>query len=47
MDSALDYYDSYRREKLPANLIQALRDIFGAHTYERIDKAGSYHTDWA
>ena len=47
MDSAIDYYDSYRSEKLPANLIQALRDIFGAHTYERIDKEGSYHTDWA
>jgi 6-phosphogluconate dehydrogenase len=47
MDSAIDYYDAYRAEKLPANLIQALRDIFGAHTYERIDKEGSYHTDWA
>jgi 6-phosphogluconate dehydrogenase len=46
MDSALDYYDAYRRERLPANLIQALRDIFGAHTYERIDRAGSFHTDW-
>jgi 6-phosphogluconate dehydrogenase len=47
MDSAIDYYDAYRRETLPANLIQALRDIFGAHEYERIDKEGSFHTDWA
>jgi len=46
MDSALDYYDGYRRETLPANLIQALRDIFGAHTYERVDRPGSFHTDW-
>jgi len=46
MSSALDYYDGYRRERLPANLIQALRDIFGAHTYERVDRPGSFHTDW-
>ncbi len=44
--SALAYYDSYRREKLPANLIQAQRDYFGAHTYERIDKEGTFHTEW-
>ena len=44
--SALSYYDSYRREKLPANLIQAQRDYFGAHTYERVDREGSFHTDW-
>lgn len=44
--SALSYYDSYRRKLLPANLIQAQRDYFGAHTYERIDKPGIFHTDW-
>ena len=44
--SALAYYDSYRREILPANLIQAQRDYFGAHTYERVDKPGAFHTDW-
>ena len=44
--SALSYYDSYRREKLPANLIQAQRDYFGAHTYERVDKEGVFHTEW-
>ncbi|MEM2053922.1 MAG: hypothetical protein QXJ54_01850, partial [Nitrososphaerota archaeon] len=41
-----DYFDSFRRERLPANLIQALRDRFGAHGYERIDKPGTFHTDW-
>jgi len=44
--SALAYYDSYRRQRLSANLIQAQRDYFGAHTYERVDKKGSFHTDW-
>lgn len=44
--SALSYFDSYRSEQLPANLLQAQRDYFGAHTYERIDKAGSFHTKW-
>ena len=46
--SALAYYDSYRSEILPANLLQAQRDYFGAHTYERIDKARGefYHTKW-
>lgn len=44
--SALFYYDGYRRERLPANLIQAQRDYFGAHTYRRIDKTGSFHTNW-
>mgnify|MGYP006278631451 CR=1 FL=1 len=44
--SALAYYDSYRRERLSANLIQAQRDYFGAHTYERVDKEGTFHTDW-
>ena len=44
--SAINYYDSYRAETLPANLIQAQRDYFGAHTYERKDKAGTFHTQW-
>jgi len=44
--SALCYFDSYRRSRLPANLIQAQRDYFGAHTYERVDKPGSFHTEW-
>ncbi|MGD6815621.1 NADP-dependent phosphogluconate dehydrogenase [Metabacillus sp. 84] len=44
--SALAYFDSYRTEVLPANLIQAQRDYFGAHTYQRIDKEGVFHTDW-
>lgn len=43
---ALAYYDSYRTETLPANLIQAQRDYFGAHTYERVDKEGVFHTEW-
>ncbi|MDL4841804.1 NADP-dependent phosphogluconate dehydrogenase [Aquibacillus rhizosphaerae] len=44
--SALAYYDSYRTETLPANLLQAQRDYFGAHTYQRIDKEGTFHTEW-
>lgn len=44
--SCLSYLDSYTRAKLPANLIQGLRDFFGAHTYERIDKCGHFHTEW-
>lgn len=44
--SAIAYYDSYRSERLPANIIQAQRDYFGAHTYERTDKEGTYHFDW-
>jgi len=44
--SALAYFDSYRRESLPANLLQAQRDYFGAHTYKRVDKEGIFHTDW-
>ena len=47
LSSALAWYDSYRSERLPANLIQAQRDYFGAHTYERVDRTGSFHTDWA
>jgi 6-phosphogluconate dehydrogenase len=45
--SSLAYYDGYRRERGPANLIQGLRDFFGAHTYRRIDRDGSFHTRWA
>lgn len=44
--SAISYYDSYRSARLPANIIQAQRDYFGAHTYERVDKEGTYHFDW-
>lgn len=44
--AALSYYDSYRTATLPANLLQAQRDYFGAHTYQRIDKEGTFHTDW-
>jgi 6-phosphogluconate dehydrogenase len=44
--SALSYFDSYRSKKLPANLLQAMRDYFGAHTYERVDKEGMFHTNW-
>ncbi len=48
MGSALAYFDGYRSEVLPANLLQGLRDYFGAHTYERIDQPGRiFHTDWA
>ncbi|WJP96892.1 NADP-dependent phosphogluconate dehydrogenase [Macrococcus bovicus] len=44
--AAITYFDSYRAEDLPANLIQAQRDYFGAHTYERKDKEGIFHTEW-
>ncbi len=44
--SALAYYDSYRRARLPANLLQAQRDYFGAHTYERVDRPGTFHSEW-
>ncbi|NRG45727.1 NADP-dependent phosphogluconate dehydrogenase [Bacillus sp. CRN 9] len=44
--SAIAYYDSYRTETLPANLLQAQRDYFGAHTYKRVDKEGVFHTNW-
>jgi 6-phosphogluconate dehydrogenase len=48
MSSALAFYDGYRRERLPANLLQAQRDYFGAHTYERLDKPRGefFHTNW-
>jgi len=44
--ATLGYFDSFRTGRLPANLIQAQRDLFGAHTYERLDKTGSFHTQW-
>jgi 6-phosphogluconate dehydrogenase len=44
--ASLDYFDSYRRDRLPQNLTQAQRDFFGAHTYERSDKPGTFHTEW-
>ena len=47
MAASLAYYDSYRTARLPANLIQAQRDYFGAHTYERLDRAGVFHTQWS
>jgi len=45
--SSLAYYDGIRAERLPAALIQAQRDFFGAHTYQRVDKEGTYHTQWS
>ncbi|MEV7804169.1 NADP-dependent phosphogluconate dehydrogenase [Microbispora sp. NPDC088329] len=45
--SALAYYDGLRRDRLPAALLQGLRDFFGAHTYRRVDREGSFHTDWS
>jgi 6-phosphogluconate dehydrogenase len=45
--SSLAYYDGLRRDRLPAALIQGLRDNFGAHTYRRVDKDGTFHTEWA
>jgi 6-phosphogluconate dehydrogenase len=44
--AALAYFDGYRRERLPANLLQAQRDYFGAHTFERVDKPGTFHAEW-
>jgi len=44
--TAISYYDGYRRDRLPANLLQAQRDYFGAHTYQRTDREGVFHTDW-
>src|SRR5262249_25488111 len=43
--ASLAYYDTYRRARVPANLIQAQRDLFGAHTYRRIDDAGTFHME--
>ncbi len=44
--ASLGYFDSYRQARLPANLLQAQRDFFGAHTYERVDRPGVFHTEW-
>ena len=46
MSASLAYFDAYRSERLPANLTQAQRDYFGAHTYRRVDKGGVFHTEW-
>jgi 6-phosphogluconate dehydrogenase len=46
LSSSLAYFDTYRRGRLPANLVQAQRDYFGAHTYERVDVPGAFHTEW-
>jgi 6-phosphogluconate dehydrogenase len=46
MSASLAYFDAYRSERLPANLTQAQRDCFGAHTYRRVDKPGVFHTKW-
>jgi 6-phosphogluconate dehydrogenase len=46
MSTSLAYFDTYRRARLPANLVQAQRDYFGSHTYERVDVEGSFHTEW-
>ena len=46
LSASLGYFDQYRRDRLPANLIQAQRDFFGAHTYERTDREGTFHTLW-
>ncbi|WP_115126325.1 NADP-dependent phosphogluconate dehydrogenase [Synechococcus sp. GEYO] len=46
LSSTLDYINSYRTARLPQNLVQAMRDCFGSHTYERIDKDGTFHTEW-
>src|SRR6056297_1198079 len=44
--AALNYYDGYRMARLPANLLQAQRDYFGAHTYQRVDRDGTFHSEW-
>ena len=46
LGSCLGYYDAYRSGRLPANLIQAQRDCFGAHGYERSDRSGTFHSNW-
>ncbi|WP_216908581.1 NADP-dependent phosphogluconate dehydrogenase [Synechococcus sp. CCY 0621] len=46
LSSTLDYIDSYRSGRLPQNLVQAMRDCFGSHTYERTDRPGAFHTEW-
>jgi 6-phosphogluconate dehydrogenase len=44
--ASLTYFDAYRSGRLPLNLVQAQRDYFGSHTYERTDRAGIFHTEW-
>ncbi|MFZ9536478.1 MAG: NADP-dependent phosphogluconate dehydrogenase, partial [Vulcanococcus sp.] len=46
LSSTLDYINSYRSARLPQNLVQAMRDCFGSHTYERVDQEGAFHTEW-
>ena len=46
LSSALSYFDAYRTANGNANMLQAQRDYFGAHTYQRVDKEGSFHTEW-
>ena len=46
LSSTLDYIDSYRTGRLPQNLVQAMRDCFGSHTYARTDRPGTFHTEW-
>ncbi len=46
MSAVLGYFDAFRTARLPANLTQAQRDYSGAHTYRRLDKEGSFHTEW-
>ncbi|HEY0732395.1 MAG TPA: NADP-dependent phosphogluconate dehydrogenase, partial [Chitinophagaceae bacterium] len=46
MAGSLSYLDAYSSERLPINLVQAQRDLFGAHTYQRTDREGSFHTAW-
>ncbi len=46
LTSALGYFDAYRSERMATNLVQAQRDFFGAHTYQRTDMAGNFHTEW-
>jgi len=46
LSAALHYIDSYRSPRLPQNAVQAMRDCFGSHTYERVDREGSFHTEW-
>jgi len=47
LSASLNYLDTYRRARLPANLTQAQRDFFGGHTYERTDRPGKFHTAWS
>jgi 6-phosphogluconate dehydrogenase len=47
LGASLAYFDAYRSERLPANLTQAQRDYFGAHTYRRVDRDGTFHTEWS